>query len=163
MQVWLRLRKVDWWWKKNPELNCLGMAWTVSNSFHMMLSFTCGWCVSHLTSSGPLPAVSKGTHVIIPLVENLEDDRWEAAVVKQDGNRIKLSVNSPPTAVIGRYQLTVETSCATGQAVSTHDPANDIYMLFNPWCEGTETLCNTVSCKAQQWTKKLVKVHSEVH
>ncbi|KAM9358547.1 protein-glutamine gamma-glutamyltransferase K-like [Symphorus nematophorus] len=85
--------------------------------------------------TGPLPAVSKGTHVIIPLVEDLEDNRWEAAVVKQDDKRIKLSVNSPPTAVIGRYQLIVETNCANGQAISTHNPANDIYMLFNPWCE----------------------------
>ncbi|XP_044054275.1 protein-glutamine gamma-glutamyltransferase K-like [Siniperca chuatsi] len=85
--------------------------------------------------TGPLPTVSKGTHVIIPLVEELEDGRWEAAVVKQDDKRIKLSVNSPPTTVIGRYQLTVETHCPNGQAVSTHDPANDIYMLFNPWCE----------------------------
>ncbi|KAK5614196.1 hypothetical protein CRENBAI_007854 [Crenichthys baileyi] len=84
---------------------------------------------------GPLPAVSKGTHVIVPLVEELEDGRWEAAVVKQEDRRIKLSVNSPPTAVIGRYQLTVGTTCANGQDTFTHDPANDIYMLFNPWCE----------------------------
>ncbi|XP_017284224.1 protein-glutamine gamma-glutamyltransferase K [Kryptolebias marmoratus] len=85
--------------------------------------------------TGPLPSVSKETHVIVPVVNGLEDGRWEAAVVKQDDRRIRLSVNSPPTAVIGRYQLTVETNCANGHAVSTHDPANDIYMLFNPWCE----------------------------
>ncbi|XP_029285692.1 protein-glutamine gamma-glutamyltransferase K-like [Cottoperca gobio] len=85
--------------------------------------------------TGPLPTVSKGTHVIIPLVEELEDDRWEATIVKQDDKRIKLSVNSHPTAVIGRYQITVETNSANGQAVSTHDPDNDIFLLFNPWCE----------------------------
>ncbi|XP_028443690.1 protein-glutamine gamma-glutamyltransferase K isoform X1 [Perca flavescens] len=85
--------------------------------------------------TGPLPSVSKGTLVTIPLVEELEDGRWEAAVVRQDDKRIMLSVNSPPTAAIGRYQLTVETHCANGQAVSNHDPANDIYLLFNPWCE----------------------------
>eukprot|EP00064_Thunnus_orientalis_P005006 superscaffoldBa00000475_g5019 len=85
--------------------------------------------------TGLLPTVSKGTHVIVPLVEDLEDDRWEAAIVEQKDKRIKLSVNSPPTAVIGRYQLIVETTCPNGQATSTHDPANDIHMLFNPWCE----------------------------
>ncbi|XP_014845609.1 PREDICTED: protein-glutamine gamma-glutamyltransferase K-like [Poecilia mexicana] len=85
--------------------------------------------------TGPLPAVSNGTHIIVPLVEDLEDGRWEAAVVQRDDKRLKLSVNSPPTAVVGRYQLTVETSCANGPATSKHDPANDIYMLFNPWCE----------------------------
>uniref|UniRef100_A0A673BDC1 Protein-glutamine gamma-glutamyltransferase K n=1 Tax=Sphaeramia orbicularis TaxID=375764 RepID=A0A673BDC1_9TELE len=84
---------------------------------------------------GSVPTVSKGTHIIIPLVDELRDDRWEAAVVKQDDKKIKLSVNSLPTAVIGRYQLTVQTNCPNGQAVSTHEPANDIYILFNPWCE----------------------------
>ncbi|XP_058495441.1 protein-glutamine gamma-glutamyltransferase K-like [Solea solea] len=85
--------------------------------------------------TGPLPTLAKGTHVIIPLVEDLDDGRWEAAVVRQDDKRIKLSVNSSPTALIGRYQLKVETSCTNGEAISTHDPANDIIMLFNPWCE----------------------------
>ncbi|XP_071343022.1 protein-glutamine gamma-glutamyltransferase K-like [Trachinotus anak] len=85
--------------------------------------------------TGPLPMVSKGTHVIIPLAEKLENNRWEAAVVSQEDKRMKLSVNSPPTAIIGRYQLTVETSSTNGQSVSKHDPANDIYVLFNPWCE----------------------------
>uniref|UniRef100_A0A3Q4G2K0 Protein-glutamine gamma-glutamyltransferase K n=1 Tax=Neolamprologus brichardi TaxID=32507 RepID=A0A3Q4G2K0_NEOBR len=77
-----------------------------------------------------------GTHVIIPLVAKLEGDRWEAAVVKQEVKKIKLLVNSPTTAVIGRYQLTVETNNQNGSASSTHDPANDIYILFNPWCQG---------------------------
>uniref|UniRef100_A0AAQ6IID0 Protein-glutamine gamma-glutamyltransferase K n=1 Tax=Anabas testudineus TaxID=64144 RepID=A0AAQ6IID0_ANATE len=86
--------------------------------------------------TGPLPTVSKETHVIIPLVEALEGNRWEAAVVAQDDKRLNLSVNSSPSAVIGRYQLTVETNCANGPASFTADPANDIYMLFNPWCEG---------------------------
>lgn len=101
------------------------------------------WVMCALTSSGPLPTVSKGTHVIVPLVENLKNDQWEAAVVKQDGKRLKLSVNSPPTAAIGQYQLAVETSCASGQFISTHDPANDIFMLFNPWCRGRKASQNT--------------------
>uniref|UniRef100_A0A8C8GUM4 Protein-glutamine gamma-glutamyltransferase K n=1 Tax=Oncorhynchus tshawytscha TaxID=74940 RepID=A0A8C8GUM4_ONCTS len=85
--------------------------------------------------TGPLPTVAKGTHVIIPLVEELEDDRWEAKIVQRDGKRLKLSINSPPTAVIGRYQLTVVTQSPKGEATSTHDPGNDICMLFNPWCK----------------------------
>lgn len=80
--------------------------------------------------------MAKGTQVDVPLVESLAGGRWEAAAVKQEGNRIQLSVNSPATTAIGRYQLTVETTCAGGHAVSTHDPANDVYILFNPWCEG---------------------------
>lgn len=96
--------------------------------------------VTHVSSSGPLPAVSKGTRVIVPLVDSLEGGRWEAAVVKKEGDRIQLSVNSPATAAVGRYQLTVETTCAGGHAVSAHDPANDVYILFNPWCEGNNSI-----------------------
>ncbi len=87
--------------------------------------------------SGNLPDVSKGTHVIVPLVEDLQDDCWEAKTVEQKGKILKLSVNSPPTAAIGKYKLRVATSPPTGDAMSPYSPDNDIYMLFNPWSEGT--------------------------
>uniref|UniRef100_A0A8C9SYC9 Protein-glutamine gamma-glutamyltransferase K n=1 Tax=Scleropages formosus TaxID=113540 RepID=A0A8C9SYC9_SCLFO len=86
--------------------------------------------------TGKLPQVSKGTHVIIPLVDELENVCWQSQITEQSGNRVQLLVSSPPNALIGRYQLTVTTGCAKGEATSTHDPASDIYMLFNPWCEG---------------------------
>lgn len=82
--------------------------------------------------------MAKGTHAIAPLVDELGNDQWEAAIVRQDGDRLLLSVNIPRTAVIGQYQLTVETSCASGEFISTHDPDNDIVVLFNPWCRGEE-------------------------
>ncbi|KAM6948640.1 protein-glutamine gamma-glutamyltransferase K-like [Aplochiton taeniatus] len=86
--------------------------------------------------TGPLPMVSKGTHVIIPLVEELEDDRWEAKVVEQKGNTVNLSVNSPPNAVIGLYGLVVTTRSSKSEAAATiHDPNKNVVMLFNPWCE----------------------------
>uniref|UniRef100_A0A3B3ILZ2 Protein-glutamine gamma-glutamyltransferase K n=1 Tax=Oryzias latipes TaxID=8090 RepID=A0A3B3ILZ2_ORYLA len=83
--------------------------------------------------TGPIPEVGKRTHVIVPLVEELKGNCWEAAVVKENDKRIKLSVNSPGTAVIGRYRLTVETTCPNGLAIYTCNPSDDIYMLFNPW------------------------------
>ncbi|RVE73967.1 hypothetical protein OJAV_G00036420 [Oryzias javanicus] len=83
--------------------------------------------------TGPVPSVGKGTYVIVPLVENLKGNCWEAAVVEKDDKRIKLSVNSPATAIIGRYQFIVETTSPNGPSFSTYDHTNDIYMLFNPW------------------------------
>ncbi|XP_037643406.1 protein-glutamine gamma-glutamyltransferase K isoform X2 [Sebastes umbrosus] len=85
--------------------------------------------------TGPLPLVAKGTHVIIPLVDHLEDERWEAKIVEQNGNKIKLSVNSPASAVIGLYGLTVTTSSSKDETATTHDSSKNIVMLFNPWCE----------------------------
>lgn len=85
--------------------------------------------------TGPLPLVSKGTHIIVPLVEELQDLCWEAKIVEQNANRIKLSINSPPTAVIGKYKLTVSTRSTESERVNVYDPEKDVYMLFNPWCE----------------------------
>uniref|UniRef100_A0A8C7NEE6 Protein-glutamine gamma-glutamyltransferase K n=1 Tax=Oncorhynchus mykiss TaxID=8022 RepID=A0A8C7NEE6_ONCMY len=85
--------------------------------------------------TGPVPMVSKGTHIIIKLVEELEDNSWEAKIVKQNGNRIKLSVNSHHKAVIGQYKLTVMVKCPKQEVAVTHDPSKDVVMLFNPWCE----------------------------
>ncbi|KAJ8011743.1 hypothetical protein DPEC_G00061430 [Dallia pectoralis] len=84
--------------------------------------------------TGPRPMVSKNTHIIIPLVGELQDEGWEAKIVEQNSNRIKLSINSDPKAVIGQYKLTVTVTCPNGEA-ATHDPGKDIVILFNPWCE----------------------------
>jgi len=89
---------------------------------------------------GAVPTVAKGTHAIIPLVEHLEDGRWEAKIVKQRHNGLQLSVNSIPTAVIGAYRLSVVTSGLKAELKSVHESTNVLYMLFNPWCEGT-TAC----------------------
>ncbi|XP_026168700.1 protein-glutamine gamma-glutamyltransferase K [Mastacembelus armatus] len=85
--------------------------------------------------TGPLPMVSKGTHVIIPLVDHLEDERWEAKIVQQNGNKIKLSVNSPANAVIGLYGVTVATTSQKDEVAATYKSSKNIVMLFNPWCE----------------------------
>lgn len=80
--------------------------------------------------------VSKGTHVIIPLVDYLKDRRWEAKIVEQNGNKIKLSVNSPANAVCGLYGLTVTSGSSKSEATAIHNCNKNIVMLFNPWCEG---------------------------
>lgn len=92
--------------------------------------------------------VSKGTHIIIPLVEKLEDLCWEAKVVEQSDKRIKLSVNSPADAIIGRFKLTVVTRTAESDLVNSHDPGLDIVLLFNPWCEG-KTCRSMKTCRCR--------------
>ncbi|XP_061539756.1 protein-glutamine gamma-glutamyltransferase K-like [Phycodurus eques] len=109
-------------------------------TFHMWLTLSRAFQPDtdklHLElKTGSLPTVSKGTHVIIPLVDELRDNRWQVAPDEWDGARMKLSVNSPASAAVGRYRLQVETECPSGRAISAHDPANDIYVLFNPWCD----------------------------
>lgn len=68
----------------------------------------------------------------------LEDGRWEMKIVEQKDKRVRLAVNTLPTASIGRYRVTVESFSPRGRLLFPCTP-NDIYMLFNPWCEGTES------------------------
>lgn len=90
----------------------------------------------YLSGAGPLPLVSKGTHIIIPLVDHLEDGRWEAKITDQSDNKIKLSVNSPANAVVGLYGFTVTSRHVKNETANTHNPDKNIVILFNPWCEG---------------------------
>ncbi|XP_060749811.1 protein-glutamine gamma-glutamyltransferase K-like [Tachysurus vachellii] len=84
---------------------------------------------------GLMPMLSRGTLVTVHLVEKLENKRWEAKIIEQKDTRIKLSVSSPPTAPIGRYELSVITWTPKGINRFSRKSENDIYLLFNPWCK----------------------------
>lgn len=80
--------------------------------------------------------LSRGTLVSVPLVDKLENKRWEAKIIEQKDTRIKLCVNTLSTAPIGRYELSVITWSPKGSNTYGRKPENDIYLLFNPWCKG---------------------------
>ncbi|RXN25487.1 glutamine gamma-glutamyltransferase [Labeo rohita] len=82
----------------------------------------------------PIFISSPGVRISVPLVDVLEDGRWEMKIVEQKDNRVRLSVNTLPTASIGRYKVTVESFSQRGRLLYPCTP-NDVYMLFNPWCE----------------------------
>uniref|UniRef100_H3A119 Protein-glutamine gamma-glutamyltransferase K n=1 Tax=Latimeria chalumnae TaxID=7897 RepID=H3A119_LATCH len=101
---------------------------------------------------GLLPQVSKGTLVIIPVVEELEYNEWGVKIVEATDNVLSLLVNSSPQAVIGRFELTVKLQPAGERENRTeHKPANDIYILFNPWCEA-----DAVFVEDEEWRKEYV-------
>lgn len=85
---------------------------------------------------GPLPTVSKGTHATILLVDSLKEKHWEVKIVEQSGSKLRLSVNSPASAVCGQYGLTVTCGSNQSETTTTHECNKNIVMLFNPWCEG---------------------------
>nr|XP_021325485.1 transglutaminase 1 isoform X1 [Danio rerio]XP_021325486.1 transglutaminase 1 isoform X1 [Danio rerio] len=77
---------------------------------------------------------SSGLLISVPLVEDLEDRRWEMKIVEQKENRVRLVVNTLPSASIGCYKLTVVSFSARGKLLFPCTP-DDVYLLFNPWCE----------------------------
>ncbi|KAF7696284.1 hypothetical protein HF521_006378 [Silurus meridionalis] len=84
---------------------------------------------------GPIPMFSRDTLVTVRLVEKFENTKWEAKIIEQKDTRIKVCVNSPPTAPIGRYKLNLITWTPKGSHTYKHKPENDLYLLFNPWCK----------------------------
>ncbi|XP_040399565.1 protein-glutamine gamma-glutamyltransferase K-like, partial [Cygnus olor] len=91
---------------------------------------------------GPNPQVAKGTHVLIPLGETsatgwtAEEEELEEGAERPGGPALRLCVTSPPDAPIGRYRLSVKTRTGVGEYAAPFEDANDIILLFNPWCPG---------------------------
>ncbi|XP_064359405.1 protein-glutamine gamma-glutamyltransferase K [Dromaius novaehollandiae] len=92
---------------------------------------------------GPTPQVAKGTHVLIPLgetsptgwtAEEEEGGEEEEGAGPADGPALRLRLAAPPDAPIGRYRLSVKTRTAAGEYAAPFDDANDLFLLFNPWC-----------------------------
>ncbi|XP_050572968.1 LOW QUALITY PROTEIN: protein-glutamine gamma-glutamyltransferase K [Cygnus atratus] len=89
---------------------------------------------------GPNPQVAKGTHVLIPLGETsatgwtAEEEELEEGAERPGGPALRLCVTSPPDAPIGRYRLSVKTRTGVGEYAAPFEDANDIILLFNPWC-----------------------------
>uniref|UniRef100_A0A8B9EEJ0 Protein-glutamine gamma-glutamyltransferase K n=1 Tax=Anser cygnoides TaxID=8845 RepID=A0A8B9EEJ0_ANSCY len=89
---------------------------------------------------GPNPQVAKGTHVLIPLGETsatgwtAEEEEREEGAERPGGPALRLCVTAPPDAPIGRYRLSVKTRTGVGEYAAPFEDANDIILLFNPWC-----------------------------
>lgn len=94
------------------------------------------WLCVCVCVTGLIPMLSRSTLVIVHLVDKLDNKSWEAKIIEQKDTRIKLSINTPPTAPIGHYQLSVITWTPKGSNTYSCKPENDIYLLFNPWCKG---------------------------
>ncbi|XP_062454759.1 LOW QUALITY PROTEIN: protein-glutamine gamma-glutamyltransferase K [Rhea pennata] len=92
---------------------------------------------------GPTPQVAKGTHVLVPLGETSATG-WTAEEEEEGGGAegaeppagpaLRLRLAAPPDAPIGRYRLSVKTRTGAGEYAAPFDDANDLVLLFNPWC-----------------------------
>lgn len=86
-----------------------------------------------LLFAGPCPIETSGTRSHFAVTDFPEESSWSAVIQQQDGDSLSVSLCSPPSARIGRYHLTLETS--TGyQGSSCH--LGEFVLLFNAWHPG---------------------------
>lgn len=102
----------------------------------------------HFCYQGDKPQESKGSLIRIPLdvaeskkekFDNAKD--WSTKVEDVCKENVKVVITPPPDAIIGAYQLFIETALKD----DTKDEKDrkrfefegeKIIVLFNPWCEG---------------------------
>ncbi|XP_052230405.1 protein-glutamine gamma-glutamyltransferase K-like isoform X3 [Dreissena polymorpha] len=87
--------------------------------------------------TGRQPLQSKGTVVPVSRVAALRDPIWAFQLLRVEDKVAHLKVCTSPDAIVGRYNLFIETTHKNEQGeVEKYRYAqpDDIYILFNPWC-----------------------------
>ena len=85
---------------------------------------------------------SRGSHVEFVLSAQDDPQEWGALILSQTENSLKLKVMTPPTCPVGRWKLKIDVVKKedTGTTVYRYNYVGRIYILFNPWCKGRETI-----------------------
>ncbi|KAL5022509.1 hypothetical protein ScPMuIL_001664 [Solemya velum] len=87
--------------------------------------------------TGRVPLQSKGTVVPVHKVKNLLSGQWGFQVLGVQEKSLTVKVISAPDAIVGRYQLFVDTKRTSHEGIvekSRFGHPDDIYIIFNPWC-----------------------------
>ena len=73
-----------------------------------------------------------GTYIVV----GNDSKKWNMSVDASNAQNLVFTVNSPPTAMIGRYQVAIYLeSTIDGFTEYSLDDEPDIIILCNPWCK----------------------------
>lgn len=84
---------------------------------------------------GRYPQENKGTYVPVPVVSELQRGKWGAKVVTREDRSVRLSIQSSPKCIVGKFRMYVAVWTPYGIIRTSRNPETDTYILFNPWCE----------------------------
>lgn len=87
---------------------------------------------------GRYPQENKGTYIPVPVVSELQHGTWGAKVVMRENKSVRLSIQSSPECIVGKFRMYVAVWTPYGIIRTSRNPETDMYILFNPWCEGKE-------------------------
>lgn len=74
-------------------------------------------------------------------------NEWGAKIESCDENSIVLQVYTPSNCVIGHWDFSVESFLQDedGSKVFRYEHQEPIYILFNPWCRGSNSVLFDIS------------------
>ncbi|XP_053459052.1 coagulation factor XIII A chain isoform X1 [Nycticebus coucang] len=84
---------------------------------------------------GRYPQENKGTYIPVPVVPELQSGKWGAKVVMREDRSVRLSIQSSPECIVGKFRMYVAVWTPYGILRTKRNPETDTYILFNPWCE----------------------------
>ena len=89
--------------------------------------------------TGKNPKQNKGGIVRVEIRDALIASKWRMQVIETDGNTVRLSITSSAQAMIGHYDVMVETKSKDSsgeESLHRHKHEEQICILFNAWCPG---------------------------
>ncbi|KAK3769509.1 hypothetical protein RRG08_027078 [Elysia crispata] len=99
--------------------------------------------------AGDNPKSVNGTYVEFILSEEDLPKQWGAKIVSQEGTKLIISVLTPPTLYVGKWELSVDTVKKADNSVAVYKYGHNqpIYIIFNPWCEDDAVYMDEESLK----------------
>uniref|UniRef100_A0A8D0QE88 Transglutaminase N-terminal domain-containing protein n=1 Tax=Sus scrofa TaxID=9823 RepID=A0A8D0QE88_PIG len=84
-------------------------------------------------STGPSASESAKTKAVFPLSNETRSSGWSAQLLSRRDNVLAISILSPASAPIGRYELSIRIS---SQGKDSTLKLGTFILLFNPWLQG---------------------------
>ena len=82
---------------------------------------------------------SKGTVISVRKVRELQPGTWGYQITGVDEKKVSVKVCTSASAIVGKYQLFVDTIHKLKDGASQkcrYCHPDDIFVIFNPWCQG---------------------------
>ncbi|XP_070577279.1 hemocyte protein-glutamine gamma-glutamyltransferase-like [Ptychodera flava] len=83
---------------------------------------------------GHKPVISDGSLVEVPRVTSPVVNDWGFDITRHDGSSVRVTIYTPADCLIGKYKMVVRATTEK-MKYDEYEVADEIYVLFNPWCE----------------------------